>query len=192
MKTFHVSVGVSNHHVHLTAKDIEALFGAGYQLAVKKELSQPGEFAAEETVTLVGPRGQVPGVRILGPARKNTQVEITMADNIKLGITAPVRDSGNLEGSGSVVIEANDQRISLKEGVIVAARHLHASTRDAAEYGLRDRDVVQAKIDGPRGGILENILVRVSPTYSLDLHLDIEEANAMGLKNGDKVTILAD
>ena len=192
MRTFHVSAGVSNRHVHLSAKDIEALFGEGYQLTVKKELSQPGEFASEETVTLVGPKGKIPGVRILGPARKNTQAEITMSDNIKLGISAPVRDSGNLEGAGSVIIEVGDKKINLEQGVIVAGRHLHASTQDAEKYGLHDREFVRAKIDGPRGGVLENILVRVSPTYSLDLHVDIEEANAMGLKNGDKVTILAE
>jgi putative phosphotransacetylase len=192
MKTFQVSAGVSNRHVHLSTKDIEALFGTGYQLTVKKELSQPGEFASEETVTLVGPKGKLPGVRILGPARKNSQAEITVGDAVKLGISAPVRDSGNLEGSGSVVIEVNDKKIDLNQGVIVAGRHLHASTEDAEKYGLKDREIVKVKVEGPRGGTMENVLVRVSPTYSLDLHVDIEEANALGIKNGDLVTVIQD
>lgn len=192
MKTFQVSAGVSNRHVHLSTKDIEALFGTGYQLTVKKELSQPGEFASEETVTLIGPKGKLPGVRILGPARKNSQAEITVGDAVKLGINAPVRDSGNLEGSGSVVIEVNDNKIDLDQGVIVAGRHLHASTEDAEKFGLKDREIVKVKVEGPRGGTMENVLVRVSPTYSLDLHVDIEEANALGIKNGDLVTVIQD
>lgn len=192
MKTFQVSAGVSNRHVHLSTKDIEELFGTGYQLTVKKELSQPGEFASEETVTLVGPKGKLPGVRILGPARKNSQAEITVGDAVKLGINAPVRDSGNLEGSGSVVIEVNDKKIDLDQGVIVAGRHLHASTEDAEKHGLKDREIVKVKVEGPRGGTMDNVLVRVSPTYSLDLHVDIEEANALGIKNGDLVTVIQD
>lgn len=185
-----VPVGVSNRHVHLTKEDLEALFGPGYQLTVKKELSQPGQFAAEETVNLIGPKRSIPNVRILGPIRPQTQVEISMTDSFTLGITAPVRDSGNLKDTPGIIIEGPKGRIEIKEGVIVAQRHLHLHDSEAQKLGLKDQDYVQAKVDGPRGLIFDQVLVRVGPKFKMDLHLDMDEANAAGLKNGDLVTII--
>lgn len=185
-----VPVGVSNRHVHLSKEDLETLFGTGYQLTLKKDLSQPGQFAAEETVDLIGPKRSIPKVRILGPVRPQTQVEVSLTDSFTLGITAPVRDSGNLKDSPGIIIEGPKGRIEIKEGVIVAQRHLHLHDSEAEELGLKDQDYVQAKVEGIRGLIFDQVLVRVGPKYKKDLHLDIDEANAAGLKNGDLVTII--
>ncbi|NLY91687.1 MAG: phosphate propanoyltransferase [Firmicutes bacterium] len=185
-----VPVGVSNRHVHLTQEDLETLFGTGYHLTVKKELSQPGQFAAEETVNLIGPKRSIPNVRILGPVRPQTQVEISLTDSFTLGVTAPVRDSGNLKDTPGIIIEGPKGRIEIKEGVIVAQRHLHLHDSEAEELGLKDQDYIQVKADGIRGLIFDQVLVRVGPKYKKDLHLDIDEANAAGLKNGDLVTII--
>ena len=185
-----VPVGVSNRHVHLSQEDLETLFGKGATLTVKKDLSQPGQFAAEETVNLIGPKRSIPNVRILGPVRPQTQVEISLTDSFTLGITAPVRDSGNLENTPGLIIEGPKGRIEIEEGVIVAQRHLHLHDTEAAELGLKDQDYIQVKVDGPRGLIFDQVLVRVSPKFKKDLHLDIDEANAAGLKTGDLVTII--
>ncbi len=185
-----VPVGVSNRHVHLSQKDLETLFGPGYQLTVKKELSQPGQFAAEETVNLIGPKRSIPNVRILGPVRSQTQVEISLTDSFTLGIDAPIRDSGNLKDTPGIIIEGPKGRIEVNEGVIIAQRHLHLSTEEGEELGLKDQDIIQAKVEGSRGLIFDQILVRVGPNYKKDLHLDIDEANAAGLKTGDLVTII--
>lgn len=185
-----VPVGVSNRHVHLTQEDLETLFGTGYHLTVKKELSQPGQFAAEETVNLIGPKRSIPNVRILGPVRPQTQVEISLTDSFTLGVTAPVRDSGNLKDTPGIIIEGPKGRIEIKEGVIVAQRHLHLHDSEAEELGLKDQDYVQAKAEGIRGLVFDQVLVRVNPKYKKDLHLDIDEANAAGLKTGDLVTII--
>lgn len=185
-----VPVGVSNRHVHLSQEDLETLFGKGATLTVKKDLSQPGQFVAEETVNLIGPKRSIPNVRILGPVRPQTQVEISLTDSFTLGITAPVRDSGNLENTPGLIIEGPKGRIEIEEGVIVAQRHLHLHDTEAAELGLKDQDYIQVKVDGPRGLIFDQVLVRVSPKFKKDLHLDIDEANAAGLKTGDLVTII--
>ncbi|NLC52910.1 MAG: phosphate propanoyltransferase [Firmicutes bacterium] len=185
-----VPVGVSNRHVHLSQEDLETLFGEGATLTVKKDLSQPGQFAAEETVNLIGPKRSIQNVRILGPVRPQTQVEISLTDSFTLGITAPIRDSGNLENTPGLIIEGPKGQIEIKEGVIVAQRHLHLHDTEATELGLKDQDHVQAKVEGPRGLIFDQVLVRVSPKFKKDLHLDIDEANAAGLKTGDLVTII--
>lgn len=190
MRTFQVPVGVSNRHLHLSVSDIEQLFGAGYTLTNKKDLSQPGQFACEETVTLVGPKGTMPGVRILGPARDESQVELAFTDAIKLGLNVPVRDSGNLENTPGIEIVNGDKKITLDRGAIAALRHIHASEEDAAKYGLKDKDMVKVMIDGPRGGVFNNVLVRVKSTFAWDCHIDTDEANAFGIKNGDMATVL--
>jgi len=192
MRTFQVSVGVSNRHLHLSEQDIEALFGKGHGLTVKKDLSQPGQFASEETVTLVGPKGSIPGVRILGPARGSSQVELAFTDAIKLGLKIPVRDSGNLEGTPGLKVMAGEHTIDLEKGAIAAMRHMHANLEDAEKYGLKDNGYVKIKVDGPRGGELHHVLVRVKDTYALDLHIDTDEANAFGLNNGDQVTVIVE
>ncbi|RNC29489.1 MAG: Phosphate propanoyltransferase [Candidatus Dichloromethanomonas elyunquensis] len=190
MRTFQVPVGVSNRHLHLSEKDIDTLFGHG--LTVKKDLSQPGQFACEETVTLTSPKGELPGVRVLGPARGESQIELALTDAVKLGIKAPVRDSGNLEDTPAVDIVSGDRKLHLDRGVIIAMRHIHATEEDAQKYGLKDNDLVKVKVDGPRGGEFHNVLVRVKKNSALDFHIDTDEANAFGLHNGDLVAVVVE
>ncbi len=189
MDTFKVPVGISNRHIHLSQEHIEALFGVGYSLTKMKDLSQPGQFACEETVTLIGPKGTIPGVRILGPARKSSQVELSSTDTFKLGVKPPVRDSGKIEGTPGIDVEGPKGLVHLEQGVIIAARHLHMTPEDALKYSLEDGQHVQAIVQGPRGGVLEKVLVRVNPDYSLDLHVDTDEGNAFGLVNGQQLEI---
>jgi putative phosphotransacetylase len=185
-----VPVGISNRHVHVTQEDLELLFGPGYQLTLKKDLSQPGQFAAEETVNLIGPKGPIQKVRILGPVRPQTQVEISLTDSFALGVKPPVRDSGDLSETPGITIEGPKGKIEIKEGVIIAQRHLHLHTTEAEELGLKDKEYISVKTEGPRSVVFENVLVRVSPKYAKDLHVDTDEANAAALKNGDLVTII--
>lgn len=190
MRTFQISVGVSNRHLHLSERDIGLLFGEGHSLTVKKELSQPGQFACEETVTLTGPKGSLEGVRILGPAREESQVELALTDAIKLGIGTSVRDSGNLEDTAGIELSSGDRSVRLERGVIIAMRHIHAGVEEAKLFGLKDKDMVKVLVDGPRGGVYHNVLVRVKSTFTLDFHIDTDEANAFGVKNGDTATVL--
>lgn len=185
-----VPVGISNRHLHLSQEDLEVLFGPGYELTPKKDLSQPGQYAAEETVAVIGPKGSLSKVRILGPVRKQTQVEISFTDSFKLGVEPPVRDSGDLADSPGITLEGPKGRINIPEGVIVAQRHLHLHTSEADKLGLKDKEYIKVKTEGQRAVVFENVLVRVSPKYKMDLHLDTDEANAAGLKNGDLVTVL--
>ncbi|NLP43717.1 MAG: phosphate propanoyltransferase [Peptococcaceae bacterium] len=190
MRTFQTPIGVSCRHIHLSEEHIEALFGEGYRLTKKKDLSQPGQYACEETVTLVGPKGDIPRVRILGPARSESQVELAFTDAFKLGLQTPVRDSGNLEESPGLEVQVGDKKITLDRGAIVALRHLHLSEEQAATYGLKDKDIVKVLVDGCRGGVFHNVLVRVKPNYTLDFHIDTDEANAFGAKTGDWATVI--
>ena len=185
-----VPVGISNRHVHVTQADLETLFGAGYELKQSKPLSQPGQFAAEEVVNLIGPKNTIAKVRILGPVRPATQVEISRTDSFTLGVSAPVRDSGSVAGSAGIVIEGPKGRVELKEGVIIAQRHLHLHTDEAAELGLKDKDWIDVQFDGDRSVTFHKVLVRVSPKFAKDLHLDTDEANAAGLANGNLGTIV--
>ncbi|NPV43645.1 MAG: phosphate propanoyltransferase [Firmicutes bacterium] len=183
-----IPVGVSNRHVHLSRDHVEILFGKGYSLTKMKEL-QPGQFAARETVTLVGRKGVLEKVRVLGPSRNMTQVEISLTDGYKLGLKPPIRDSGDLKGSEGVTIVGPEGSIKLKEGVICAARHIHMTPQDAATWDVKDGDRVDVEIKGIRGLVFKNVLVRVSPKYRLEMHIDTDEANAAGLETGDTVEI---
>lgn len=174
-----VPVGVSNRHVHLAQADIETLFGVGYELVAKSELSQPGQFAAEETVTVKGPKSALSKVRILGPARKQTQVELLKGDCIKLGIEPCLRESGDLAASPGVTLTGPRGSVALSEGAIVAQRHIHMTPQDARHFNVSDGDIVCIKLVGSRGGVYDQVLIRVSPNYALDCHVDIEEANGM-------------
>ncbi|SHJ55962.1 putative phosphotransacetylase [Anaerobranca californiensis DSM 14826] len=185
-----IPVGVSNRHLHLSQEDIYTLYGQCYELKPLKELSQPGQYAAEETVTLQGPKGSIEKVRVLGPARKQTQVEISKTDSFILGIKPPVRDSGALANSSPITIIGPKGKVELKEGVILAQRHIHMHTTDAEELGLVDKQLVQVEVDGERGVIFKNVLVRVHESFALEFHIDTDEANAAGLANGDKVKIV--
>jgi putative phosphotransacetylase len=189
--SFKVPVGLSNKHVHLSKEHIDILFGEGHELTPIKDLSQPGQYACEEKVDLVGPKRTIKGVRILGPARKETQVEISLSDGFTLGITdLPIRDSGKLEGTPGVKLVGPKGEVELERGVIAAARHIHMHTSDAEKYGLKDKDMVSVKVGGPRGLTFDNVLVRVSDQYALDMHLDVEEGNAAGLSNCDEVEVI--
>ncbi len=185
-----VSVGLSNRHIHLTQEHVEDLFGKGYELTKLKDLVQPGQYACHEKVDLVGPKGTIKGVRVLGPARRKTQVEISLADGYVLGVKSPIRDSGDLAGSPGIKIVGPKGEVHIEEGVIVAARHIHMHTSDGERLGLRDKDVVKVRVGGQRGLVFENVVIRMSLKYSLELHVDLEEGNGAGLKNGDMVEII--
>lgn len=189
MKT-KLPIAMSNRHVHLSPEHLEALFGAGYELTKFKDLSQPGQFAANEKVDVVGPKGTLKGVRVLGPCRGKTQIEISKTDSFVLGIYPPVRDSGDIKGTPGAKIVGPKGEIEIEEGVIIAARHIHMHPDDAKEFGVKDKDRVRIKIDGERGLIFDNVLVRVRDDFALEMHVDIDEGNAAGVNNGDLVEIV--
>ncbi|MBC3797453.1 phosphate propanoyltransferase [Acetobacterium paludosum] len=184
-----VPIGLSNKHIHLSQTDLEALFGKGYQLTPMKDLSQPGQFACEEKVDVVGPKGKQT-MRILGPVRPETQIEVSIGDGFVLGLKVPIRNSGDIDGTPGVKIVGPAGEIEIGKGVLVAGRHIHMSPDEAKTYNLKDKDVVSVKLDGPRGLTFDNVLVRVNPNYLLDMHIDVEEGNAAGAKNGQTATIL--
>lgn len=177
-------IEVSAHHVHLTQEHVEALYGIGHTLTPKSELSQPGQFACEEQVALIGPKGRVERVRILGPVRNETQVEISMTEQFQLGIQPPIRASGNLVNTPGITLEGPGGQITIDKGVICALRHIHMTPEDAIAYGLHDRDVVRVQIHGDRELIFGDVLVRVNPNYKLAMHIDTDEANAAHIKTG--------
>jgi putative phosphotransacetylase len=185
-----IPVGISGRHLHVSQEDLETLFGAGYQLTTMKDLAQPGQFAAKETVELATEKGSIKNVRILGPVRKQTQIEVALTDAIKLGITPPVRDSGDLKNSPGLTIKGPSGQVTLKEGAICAARHIHMTPAEAAGFNLKDKEFVSIKVEGERAAILQNVLVRVHETFQLELHVDTDEGNAVKLKTGDKVAIV--
>jgi len=184
-----VPIGLSNKHIHLSQTDLEALFGKGYQLTPMKDLSQPGQFACEEKVDVVGPKGKQT-MRILGPVRPETQIEVSIGDGFVLGLKVPIRNSGDIDGTPGVKVVGPAGEIEIGKGVLVAGRHIHMSPDEAKTYNLKDKDVVSVKLDGPRGLTFDNVLVRVNPNYLLDMHIDVEEGNAAGAKNGQTATIL--
>ena len=174
-------VETSARHVHLTQEHLEILFGKGYELTKKKDLSQPGQFACEERVTIVGTKKELKGVSILGPVRKATQVELSLTDARSIGVTAPIRESGDIAGSGACKIIGPCGEIDLAEGVIAAKRHIHATPEDAQALGVKDKDVVSVKVDtGERSLIFGEVVVRVSSSYALAMHIDTDESNAAG------------
>ena len=185
-----VPVGVSVRHVHLCRQDVERLYGPGYQLTPKKKLSQPGQFACEEQVTVVGPKGKIEKVRILGPERKESQVEMAFSDCRVLGLDAPVRPSGRIDGTpGCTLIAANGRQLELSRGVIIADRHLHLSTAQADAFGLKDGDIISIQVDGVKPGVMEHVTVRAGDSYEMDFHIDTDDANAFQLKQGQWVSI---
>lgn len=185
-----VPVGLSNRHLHLGHDDIETLFGKGFELTNMKDLKQPGQYACNEKVDLVGPKGTIKNVRVLGPARGETQVEISLTDGFLLGVNPPVRDSADLDGSPGIQLVGPCGTVTLERGVIAAARHIHMHSDEAEVFGLKDKDVVSVQVDGKRGVVFNNVLVRVSPKFALEFHLDTDEGNAAGLKNGMELEVL--
>lgn len=187
---FLVPIGVSARHVHLTQEHVEALFGPGYQLTKKKEL-MGGQFASNETVTIVGLKLRaIENVRVLGPVRKASQVEISATDAIKLGVKAPVRESGSLAGSAPIAIVGPKGAIYLQEGCIVAMRHIHMSPKDAQAAGVTDGQIVSVKADNERGTIFNQVKIRVDDSFTLEMHIDTDEANASKIATGQTVSII--
>ena len=189
-KGYVVPVGVSARHVHLTQEHVEILFGEGYQLTKKKDL-MGGQFASNETVTIVGIKLRaIENVRVLGPVRKASQVEISSTDALKLGIKAPIRESGDVQGSAPIALVGPKGALYLKEGCIVAMRHIHMSPADALAAGVHDGDIVSVKADNERGTIFNQVKIRVNPSFTLEMHIDTDEANASKIATGDTVTII--
>lgn len=185
-----VPVGISNRHVHLSQQDLDTLFGSGYELTKMKDLSQTGQYACKETVTVCGPKGAIEKVRILGPVRPETQVEILAGDGFKLGVKSEPRLSGDLAGTPGVTLVGPKGTVQMKQGVIIAQRHIHMHPDDVAAFGVHDGQSVSIESDGIRGGILRNVLIRVTSASTLECHLDTEEANAMGIGSGAYVKIV--
>ena len=179
-----IPIGVSAHHVHLTPQHVEALFGPGRTLTWHSDLTQPGQYACKEQVNLVGPKGRIERVRVLGPERPQSQVEIARTEEFKLGIDAPIRLSGDLEGSPGITLEGPAGQVRLEKGVICAMRHIHMSPEDAMAFALRDHDAVRIRVPGERSLIFGDVVVRVDPNFRLDMHIDTDEANAAELGAG--------
>jgi acetate kinase len=180
-----IPIGVSAHHVHLSQVDVEQLFGPDHRLTPFSPLSQPGQFACEEQLRLIGPRGSIDRVRVLGPERSQTQIEISRTEGYRLGIRAPVRMSGDLDGTPGLVLEGPAGQVEVKHGVIYAQRHMHMTPTDARRLGLENGDVVRVRVEGERELIFGDVAVRVSPKFKLEFHLDTDEANAAELNTGD-------
>ena len=179
-----VPAGISNKHVHVSESDFYKLFGEGAELTFFKKLSQPGQFASEEKVDIVGPNGTLKGVRILGPFRKQTQIELSETDCFTIGEPIDLRESGKLAGTPGCKLIGPKGEVELSEGVMVALRHVHLSTEQAAEAGVKDGDKVSVHFGGERGITFENVLIRAGETHFRDFHMDTDEANAGGIKNG--------
>ncbi len=186
-----IPVGISGRHVHVTKEHLEILFGEGFELTVLKDLSQPGQYAANEKVDLISPQGRtLAGVRILGPVRPASQVEISKSDALRFKFEAPVRSSGDVKGSGACTLVGPKGQVELSEGVIIADRHIHFSDEEAKVYGVKDRELVSIKINGEKPGILDKVLCRVSSKFRLDCHLDTDDGSAFMLKTGDEVELI--
>ena len=184
-------IGISNRHIHLSQADVETLFGAGYELQKLKDLSQPGQYACKEVLTIVGPSMRpIEGVRVLGPVRKDTQVEISRTDSFVLKNRPPVRESGKIQGSAPITIIGPKGIVNIKEGCIIANRHIHMSLEDGANFGVKDCDYVTVELNGERKTTFHDVQIRVHKDFRLEMHIDTDDANAAGVKNGDKVKII--
>jgi putative phosphotransacetylase len=187
-----IKAGVSNRHIHVNEEDLKTLFGKGYELTPIKDLGQPGQYAADEKVIIVGKKGAIPGVRVLGPVRPETQIEISRTDSFQLGVKPPLKDSGDLEGSASLTVVGPKGTIILDRGVIIAKRHIHMTPEEAETYKLKDKDIVKVYCEGngQRKTIFDDVLIRVSTKYALEFHVDVDEANAAFLSNNQMVYII--
>lgn len=190
MEELKVVIEGSGRHVHVTREHLDALFGEGFQLENKKSLSQPGEFASTSKVDLIGPKGTIKGVSILGPCRKVTQIELSFSDARILGLNPPIRESGNIAGSEPITIVGPNATLELDEGAIIAKRHLHMTVEDGEKYGIKDKEIVQVKVDGERALIFDEVVARVGPKYATFIHLDYDEINAAALFNNMVGTVI--
>lgn len=188
-----VLVETSARHIHVTTEALETLFGAGYALTKKKDLSQPGQYACEERVQVIGPKGSFPAVSILGPVRSKTQVELSASDARSIGVAAPCRESGDIAGSGACKLVGPKGEVEIAEGVIVAKRHIHATPEDAEKYGICDKQIVSVKINSDgRSLVFGDVVVRVNPNFALAMHIDTDESNAAFAKPGMMGEIITD
>lgn len=185
-----ITVGISNHHIHVTKEHLNILYGQDYQLNPKKSLNQVGQYASHETVTLKTQKAEIPNVRILGPIRPYTQVEISQTDAIKLGMNPPLRESGDIKNSAPITIIGPKGQIDLTEGCIIATRHIHITPELAQEKKLENQKEVSVKINGPKGGIMDHVSVRIAPNSYYEMHIDTDDANAHFLKDQDEVEII--
>ncbi|UHA72527.1 ethanolamine utilization phosphate acetyltransferase EutD [Paenibacillus sp. 481] len=185
-----IEIEASGKHVHLNRAAIDALFGEGYQLTKARDLSQPGQYACKERVTLIGPKGSLHNVVVLGPERKQSQVEISHTDAVVLGVPVPVRESGKLDGTPGIVIASGSNVMQLEQGLIAAQRHIHVKTEDAKKFNVDNGEIVQVKVYGKRPLIFDDVLIRVSDNYETYMHIDYDEANACGFAKGTKGKIL--
>ena len=186
-----VPVGVSNRHIHLSSEDLETLFGKGYQLTPIKDLSQPGQFACKEQLTIIGPSLRpIEGVRVLGPVRSASQVEISRTDSFVLKCKPPVRESGDIKGSAPITIIGPKGVVTLKEGCIIANRHIHMSLEEGEQFGLKDGEYVDVEANGERKTMFYDVQVRVNKAFKLEMHIDTDDANAAGIGNGAQVKII--
>ena len=185
-----IEMEASGRHIHLSRAHVDALFGVGYKLTPVKDLSQPGQFACKERVTLVGPKGELKNVVVLGPERGESQVEISLTDAVSLGITPPVRQSGDVAGTPGLTVRNGERMITLDRGLIAAQRHIHMTPEDAARWGVADNQTVRLKTFTARPVVFDDVVVRVSPKFCTMVHLDYDEANACGFKKGDRSMIL--
>lgn len=185
-----IEVEASGRHVHLAEKDIEKLFGANYKLTKIKDLSQPGQFACKERVTIKGPKGSIKNVVVLGPARAETQVEVSLTDSLALGVKPPIKMSGELLDTPGITIESDKGVVNLDRGLIAAKRHIHVSKEDAKKFEVKDNDLVKVKVFGERPLIFDDVVIRVSEDYTTFMHIDYDEANACGFKSGTFARII--
>lgn len=185
-------VEASGRHVHLSRKELDSLFGTGYELTKAKDLSQPGQYASKERLTVVGPKGAYHNVVILGPVRKESQVEVSLTDCLQLGVKAPIRESGDIEGTPGIVLVNGDKSVSLDKGLIVAKRHVHMTPEDAEKLGVKNHDIVKVKVEGARPLIFDDVVIRVSPKFATYMHIDYDEANACGFSKGIRGRIIKD
>lgn len=185
-----IEVEASGRHVHLSEKDIEKLFGANYKLTKIKDLSQPGQFACKERVTIKGPKGSIKNVVVLGPARAETQVEVSLTDSLALGVKPPIKMSGELLDTPGITIESDKGEVNLDRGLIAAKRHIHVSKEDAKKFEVKDNDLVKVKVFGERPLIFDDVVIRVSEDYTTFMHIDYDEANACGFKSGTFARII--
>lgn len=184
-----IEVEASGRHIHLCRKHIDELFGAGHVLTRIKDLSQPGQYACEERVTITGPKGSLKNVIVLGPERKETQVEVSLTDALVLGIKAPVKESGHIDNTPGITISTPRSTIDIDRGVIVAKRHIHMTPEDAEKFGVSDKEIVRAHVYGDRELIFDDVVMRVNPNFRTYMHIDYDEANACGFKKGTVCSI---
>lgn len=185
-----IEVEASGRHVHLSREDVNKLFGNGYELTKVKDLSQPGQYACKERVTLTGPKGSVHNVIVLGPTRAETQVEVSLTDALSLGVKPPVKQSGDLSGTPGIKLETKMASVELNRGLMAAKRHVHVAAKDAQKFNVLDGEVVKVKVFGERPLIFDDVVIRVSEKFNTNMHIDFDEANACGFKNGTFARII--